>query len=155
MTKLEKIDEILREYDSGADVDAEDVLNGIRNVLDDDRTYEKEHSASDALGSAVRIETPAGELCAYIGSDETNPSVGIYLVPKGSDGEIIDLAYAEVKGEELAKEDGVSLEDVSLYTYADPYHDNCTQKNVIKRSDVVKALEIEEKPVKPKTVERD
>ena len=83
-----------------------------------------------------------------MGADSDNPSVGIYLVPKDGESAIVDLAYAEVKGEELidiSKEQGedIGYEDVSLYTYADPYTEDYTQKNVIKRSDVEQALEIE------------
>ena len=97
--------------------------------------------------NVLRISTPAGELCAYIGADEANPSVGIYLVPKNSGGETLDLAYAEVKGKELtdlAIEQGedIGCEDVCLYTYADPYSEDYTSKKVIKRKDIIKAMEI-------------
>jgi len=150
MTKLDKIEEILREYNNGSNISAEAVLSGIENVMND-----PEFTKGD---DTLRIETPAGELCAFVGVDMDNPSVGIYLMPEGGNGTIIDLAYAEVKGEELADIEDIGYKDVTLYTYADPYTEDFTQRNIIKRDDVVKALEIEndDKNVKPKkSVERD
>ena len=44
MTKLEKIEEIIREYENGSDADAtaEDIIEGIKNTLDaDDRYYDR------------------------------------------------------------------------------------------------------------------
>lgn len=161
MTKLDKIEEIIREYENGVDssIDASDILEGIKNVLDDP-TFTKEAPNYANANDTFRIDSPAGELCAYVGADIDNPSVGIYLMPKNGDGTIVDLAYAEVKGKELtdiSKEQGedIGYEDVSLYTYADPYTEDYTQKNVIKRQDVIAALEINEeheatdKPHKP------
>lgn len=152
MTKLEKIREILREYENGTDssVDAQNILKGINNVLDDP-TF-TEHETDEMRGyDVMRKETPAGELCAFVSGDPDNPAVGIYLTPKGGDGEIIDLAYAEVKGEELMEihnendreREKLTAEDVCLYTYADPYTEDFTQRNIIKRDDIVKALELD------------
>lgn len=149
MTKLDKIEEIIREYENGANdsISASDILEGIKNVLDDPiftiETSESHYNESETL----RIDSPAGELCAYVGADPDNPAVGIYFMPKDGDGTIVDLAYAEVKGKELtdiSKEQGedIGYEDVSLYTYADPYSEEYTQKNIIKRQDVIEALEI-------------
>lgn len=41
MNKIEKISEIIREYENGcdADVTAEEIINGIKNVLDDNESY--------------------------------------------------------------------------------------------------------------------
>ena len=145
MNKIEKIEEIIREYNNGAEkVSAEKIIEGISNVLDDDRSYDN--------NDTLTVSTPAGNLCAYVGVDNDNPSVGLYLVPKGSDGAIVDLSYVEVKGEELMKAynkskksgEKITAEDVCLYTYADPYIEDFTQRNIIKRDDIVKALEIEE-----------
>ena len=141
MTKLEKIEEILREYENGLDsaLDALDILEGIKTVIDaPDISYDIE----------VKADSPAGELIAYAGHDPENPSVGIYFAPKGGDGAICDLALAEVKGKELAdiaKEQGedIGLKDISLYTYADPYTEDYTHKNIIKRKDVEEALGLE------------
>lgn len=134
MTKLEAIKELLKKYEDGLDspVDALDILEDMKQVMNDPAYTEELH-----------INSPAGELCAYVGSDTDNPSVGICMIPEGSDGAVVDLAYAEVKGKELADIDKTGYEDVSLYTYADPYTEDFTSKNIIKRDDVVKALEIE------------
>ena len=139
MNKIEKIEEIIREYENGCDssIDALDILEGIKNVIDDP-TFTNE----------IYTETPAGKLCACINSDPHCPSVSMYLMPKSSD-TILDLAYAEVKGEELMEafneSEDVKLapEDVCLYTYADPFVEEYTQRSIIKREDVIKALEIE------------
>ncbi len=145
MNKLEKIEEIIREYNNGGEeISAEEIIKSIGNVLDDDRTY--------GTNDTLTVSTPAGDLCAYIGGDKDNPSVGLYLIPEGSDGAIVDLSYVEVKGEELMKAynesnkngEKITAEDVCLYTYADPYTEDFTQKNIIKRDDIAKALEIEE-----------
>lgn len=150
MTKLEKIREILREYENGADssVDTSVILSGITNVLND--PIFTEHETDKMRGCDImRKETPAGELCALVSADPDNPAVGIYLIPKDGDGTIIDLAYAEVKGEELMEihnereREKLTAEDVCLYTYADPYTEDYTQRNIIKRDDVVKALELD------------
>ena len=141
MTKLEKIEEILREYDNGVDasIDALDILEGIKNVMNDPCFPENNIKDNDNI---LRIKTSAGELCAFVGTDEFNPSVGIYLMPEGGDGSIIDLAYAEVKGDECREKDE-GEQDVSLYTFADPWTEDYTAKNIIKRADVVKALELD------------
>lgn len=44
MTKIEKVEEIIREYENGSDISVEDAFKGIENVLDDpnfeeDSTY--------------------------------------------------------------------------------------------------------------------
>ena len=151
MTKLDKIEEIIREYENGVDssIDASDILEGIKNVLDDPIFTIETSESHDSESETLRIDSPAGELCAYVGADPDNPAVGIYLMPKDGNGTIVDLAYAEVKGKELtdiSKEQGedIGYEDVSLYTYADPYTEEFTQKNVVKRNDIVKALEIDD-----------
>lgn len=150
MTKIEKIEEIIREYENGVDsaINAIDILEGIKNVLDDP-TF-TEHETDEKRGCGIlRTETPAGELRVYISPDPDNPAVGIWLAPKGGDGRIIDLAYAEVKGEELMEihnereREKLTAEDVCLYTYADPYSEEFTQRNIIKREEIVQALEIE------------
>ena len=133
MTKLEKIAEIIREYSNGAeeDVTAEDVLEGIRTVLDDTKNFEDE----------IRVETDAGTLIGYKGTDPGNPSVGIMLKPKGEDFEF-DLAYAEVKGEELRNVENSTEEegDVTLYTYGDVFTEDYTSKAIIRRKAVIEQI---------------
>lgn len=142
MTKFEAIKELLKKYEDGLDsaMDALDILEDMQQVMNDPAYTEELH-----------INSPAGELYAYVSPDKDNPSVGIYMIPKDSDGTLIDLAYAEVKGKELADIDKTGYEDVSLYTYADPYAEDFTAKNIIKRDDVVSALEIKN----PDTIQSD
>lgn len=75
------------------------------------------------------------------------------LKPEGYGCEI-DIAYAEVKYKELVNAgkgrnvlptDGAGTEDVCIYTYDDPYSEEYRHSAVIRRSDVVKALENEKK----------
>lgn len=57
MTKIQKIQEIIREYESGVDADitVEEVLNGIKNTIeDDDRYYDREIAST--------TPTPADEI---------------------------------------------------------------------------------------------
>lgn len=95
------------------------------------------------LEPEITVDTPAGELVAYAGTDKYNPSVGIMLRPKGLDGQEMDLAYAETKCKELL-DDGESEDTVILYAYGDPYSEDYTNKHIITRENIKNALEIEE-----------
>lgn len=134
MTKIEKIEEIIREYENGTDTDmnASDVLKGIENVINDYRSFDD---------NILRLNTPAGELCVSVMDDGLSFSSSIYLVPENGDGETIDIAYAEVKNKAGSK-------DVEVSVYEDPATDDPTKEFTIARTDVAKALGIEEKTAK-------
>lgn len=140
MTKTEKIAEIIREYENGIDksIDASDILEGIKNVLDaPERDYDR----------TMSVITPAGELCAAVTADTYTPGVVIYLRPKDATCEI-NLAYAEVKSKELAdiyceKGKNIGYEDVSLYAYGDPRDEDFTYSAIIKRAEVLDVIKEE------------
>ena len=125
MTQLEKIEEILREYENGSDVSAEDVLEGIKNVLEDTETYRQQ----------VSVDTPAGKLCAYIDPNEDHPGVVLCMIPEGWNYEL-DICVAECKGEELLKE-GENPKDVSVYNWTDVTSEEWQTKFILKREDIV------------------
>lgn len=127
MTKLDKIKEIIREYENGSDVSALDIICGIENVLDDS-TFEEE----------LCVDTPAGTLYAFLGADPDNKGIGIGL-KVGDD--VIDLCYAETKEEALLNQNyGETLEDVFVYNYDNVFSEEYTRETVIKGKDVSKAL---------------
>lgn len=91
----------------------------------------------------MRIETAAGTIKVYQNTDPGAPGVAVMLQPKGTDYEI-DLAFVEVKENPAYRVDGEGDGDVSVYMYGNPYTEEFTMKAVIKRKDVLRALEIEE-----------
>lgn len=71
MTKIQKIQEIIREYESGVDADitVEEVLNGIKNTIeDDDRYYDREIASTTPTPADEIIRF--GELVRYTGNEE-------------------------------------------------------------------------------------
>lgn len=91
----------------------------------------------------MRVETAAGTIKVYKNTDPGAPGVTVMLQPKGTDYEI-DLACVEVKENPEYRVDDEGEGDVSVYMYGNPYTEDYSMKAVIKRKDVVKALEIEE-----------
>ena len=133
MTKLEKISEMLREYENGCEVSEKDLIEGIKFVVEDDEDFYDREAAS--------IETPAGLLKAGTFPYASGPTAFISLVPKGSESEIM-LVFAETHRKEILCE-GESEEDLFVFTYSDPnFGSECTSKEVVKRSEVVNALGI-------------
>lgn len=92
----------------------------------------------------MEIKTSAGTICVYENADPGAPGCTVMFRPNGSGGYEIDLACIEVKENPEYQHNGETEEDVCVYMYADPYIEDFTHKFVIKREDVVKALEIEE-----------
>lgn len=91
----------------------------------------------------MRVETAAGTIKVYKNTDPGAPGVAVMLQPKGFDYEI-DLAFVEVKENPAYRVDGEGDGDVSVYMYGDPHTEDFTMKAVIKRNDVLEALEFEE-----------
>lgn len=90
----------------------------------------------------MEVKTKAGIIKVYENADHGAPGVCVMLQPKGTDCEI-DLAYVEVTEDpEYRLDPLVTEEDVLVYMFGNPYTEDCTSKSIIKRSDVVKALEI-------------
>lgn len=91
------------------------------------------------LKPEIAVDTPAGHLVAYAGTDAANPSVGIMLRPKDIEGQEIDLAFAETKCKELLDTDEAE-DTVSLYVFGDPFDEDYTKKYSFYRNDVKKTL---------------
>ena len=120
-----------------------DSLAEAKEKLVNDLCIGKENGPDQCIDSGfmddmreMSVETEAGTLTAYVGPDPENKSVGITLTPKGTFSEI-DLAFAEVKGQELQEEEG----QVDLYVYGDAFDECYTEKISFKRSDVVEMLQ--------------
>ena len=91
----------------------------------------------------MKIKTSAGTICVYRNTNPDAPGCTVRFVPNGTDYEL-DIAYVEVKENPSYCFNGETEKDVCIYVCADPYTENTTDKFIIKRNDIVKALEIEE-----------
>ncbi len=92
----------------------------------------------------IEVETSAGILRASKSTDPGQPGISVTLQPKGSDYEI-DTAYVSVYEDPGYKtSDNERKEDVVIMSYGDPYDENYTRKDILRREDVCKSLEIED-----------
>ncbi len=92
----------------------------------------------------IEIYTSAGVLKAFDIQDPDNPGIAVMLQPAGSDDDI-DLSYVTVyENPELATGMNERPVDVAIMTYGDPYSEDYTSKDIIRREDVVESLEIKE-----------
>ncbi len=89
----------------------------------------------------ISIPTSAGVLKAYESADPAQPGICVCMTPAGTEGEI-DLSYISVyEDPEIATKMGERPVDVVVLTYADPYSEDYTAKDILRREDVVKAME--------------
>ena len=90
----------------------------------------------------MEIKTSAGTIVVYENANPDAPGVSVALRP---DGEMVefDLAYIEVKENAAYRdeEDYADPEDVYVYMYGDPYTDEYTDRAIIRRKDILKAME--------------
>jgi len=131
MTKLEKIDEMIREFNSGASegISEKKLIDAIERVLADEKTFDNEKELS--------VKCKQGTLKAYIDDDGAGvPAAGIMLIPNGIDVPV-DLAYV--------KEDDKST-DLLAMLYGDVFQEDYTDLAEIKRKDIVKAFDYENSP---------
>lgn len=91
------------------------------------------------LKPEITVDTLAGQLVAYAGKDLDNPSVGIYFKPLN--GGEVDLAMAEVQGEELCEGTDVGEKDIVLYKWEYPFSEDYTSKTVLREKDIKQALD--------------
>ena len=91
----------------------------------------------------IEVKTTAGILRAYKSKDPGQPGIYVVLQPNGSDAEI-DMSYVCVYEEPLYRTwDNERDEDVVIMTYGDCYQEDYTRKDIIRRADLVEALEID------------
>lgn len=113
--------------------DYDEIGNKIERTLTNWGVFDKELS----------IDTPAGELISYIGNDHDNLQAGIYFRPKDIDGKM-DIALAEIQGEDLRENTGIGEEDIVLYTWEDPFSEDYTRKTILKREEIEESFNTEE-----------
>ena len=91
----------------------------------------------------IEVQTSAGVIKAYESPDPGQPGIAVALQPAGTEDEI-DLSFVSVYEEpQYITKDGERPVDVCIMTYADPFTEDYTSKDVIKREDVVNALDID------------
>ena len=132
MTKYEKIEEIITEYYSGGDFTAEEALQGIENVLHDDKTYVNE----------IELETPAGKIIASADNFSDDIAVSVEFEPVNSEGSRIDLFLAQYPCKDH-REPCMGEKDISIYMWETPFNESYTKKSIIKKTDIEQALNIE------------
>ena len=90
----------------------------------------------------MEIKTSAGTIVVYENSDPGAPGVSVMLRPD-DENVAFDLAYIEVKenANYRDEEDYADPEDVYVYMYGDPYTDEYTDRVIIRRKDILKAIE--------------
>ena len=95
------------------------------------------------MQGVLEVHTSAGTLRAYQSMDPGQPGICVTLQPSGYDCEI-DMSYVSVyEDPEYRTVDNERPVDVSIMTYGNPYSEDYTSKIMIRREDVVKALDYE------------
>ena len=88
------------------------------------------------------VKTKAGVIRAYESQDPGQPGICVTFQPEGADCEI-DMSYVSVyEDPEYRTSDNERECDVCIMTYANVYTEDYTSKHMIRREDVVQALEI-------------
>ena len=89
----------------------------------------------------LEVYTSAGVLSAYKSADPGQPGICVMLNPAGYEEEI-DLSFVSVyEDPSYATGDNERPIDVAVMAYADPYSEDYTLKAVIRREDVMAALD--------------
>ena len=97
---------------------------------------------SSCLG--IEVRTPLSDddyFEAYVGNSDYGPQAGVAYISK--DGDSLDLVMAEQKQGEYAKQAGESGEDITIYSWGDPFSEDYTFKDKINKADIDEALETE------------
>lgn len=91
----------------------------------------------------LEVMTTAGTLKAYKNPDPGRPGICVMLQPKGSTEEI-DVSFVHVcEDAGYQSKDEEQPEDVVVMTYADPYDEDYSSKDILHREDIVNALSID------------
>ena len=89
----------------------------------------------------IEVRTPLLDddyLEAYVGNSDYGPQVGVGYISK--DGDFIDLVMAEQKQGEYAKQDGESGEDITICSWGNPYSEEYTFKDLIRKDMIDEVL---------------
>ena len=93
----------------------------------------------------IEVRTPLLDcdyLETFVGNSDYGPQAGVVYVSK--DGDLLDLAMAEQKQGEYARQDGESGEDITIYSYGNPFSEDYTSKDSISKVDIDYALKTED-----------
>ena len=94
---------------------------------------------NNCLGIEVRTPLLSGDyLEAHVGNSDYGPQAGVVYVSKDKD--LIDLVMAEQKQGEYAKQDRESGEDITIYSWGDPFSEDYTLKDLIRKDAIDEAL---------------
>ena len=89
---------------------------------------------------SIEVSTSAGIIRAEKSCDPGQPGISVTLQPDGYDYEI-ECAYVSVYEEKgYQTEDKEEPVDVVIMSYGDPYSEDCTRKDILRREDIVEAL---------------
>ena len=132
MTKYEKIEEIITEYYSGGDFTAEEALQGIEDVLNDDKIFVNE----------IEVETAAGKFYAHTDTFSEDVGISVEFEPADCEGERISLFSAECPCEEH-REPNMEEKDISISIWKTSANNEYAHKSIIKKADIEQALNIE------------
>lgn len=56
----------------------------------------------------------------------------------------MDIALAEIQGEDLRENTGIGEEDIVLYTWEDPFSEDYTRKTILEREKIKESFNTEE-----------
>ena len=116
-------------------------LNGYMPMFFCNGEYtEIEYPESGTYPAEMEIPTAAGVMRAYRSADPGQPGISVVFQPAGYEEEI-DLAYTSVyEDESYQTEDKERPVDVVIMAYGDPYNEDYTSKDILRREDVMSAL---------------
>lgn len=94
---------------------------------------------NNCLGIEVRTPLLSGDyLETHVGNSDYGPQAGVVYVSKDED--LIDLVLAEQKQGEYAKQDKESGEDITIYSWDNPFTEEYTFKSLIRKDMINEAL---------------
>ena len=91
----------------------------------------------------LEVTTSAGILRAYKSADPGQPGIYVMFQPAGYDYEI-DMSYISVyEDSDYRTKDNEREVDVVIMTYGDCHTEDYTRKDIIRREDIMEALDYE------------
>ena len=88
----------------------------------------------------LEVETPAGILRAYKSAEPGMPGIHLMLQPTGYDEEIDVAGAVSYKDPEYATFEKEKPEDITIFVYGDATTEDYTNKEIIRRDDVITGL---------------
>jgi len=92
------------------------------------------------MNKPLEVKTSAGVIRAYESMDPGQPGICVVFQPAGYDCEI-DMSYVSVyEDSEYVTKDNERPVDVVIMTYGDCHTEDYTRKEIIRREDIMEAL---------------